>query len=179
MATYKRKADCTPEEWERFRARRREWERKKRKEDPEWEKRRREQALKNNPDYKQERNRRKYERILADPEKHARRLAIVRKSEAKRRMRQRVQKNPKKYLRQIRKELGGIGAHTEDMVSETLLILLEGKASTVEDAVSMGKRNHWQLFSTYRTLSLDTSISGEAGGERFIDRLVSEENRVW
>lgn len=168
---YKRKADCTPEEWDRFRARRREWEKKKRKEDPEWEKRRRERALENNPEYMQERNRRKYDRILADPEKHARRLAIVRKSEAKRRMRERVRRKPETYIREIRKTLRGTGPDTDDIVAEAIMALLDGRAATLPEAIEAGRKAHFRQFSRYTTLSLDMTISGDPSGDRYVDQL--------
>lgn len=62
-----------------------------------------------------------------------------------------------------------------DIASETLLAFMSGEVSTIKEAVALGMKRHWKMFSKFTTRSLDAEI---ADGLRLIDLIDSEHERL-
>lgn len=169
----RRKADCTPEEWECL-AKKREAQRRYRERNHEKVLEAARKFRRANPDkiraYKQAR---KAERRRADPayrrhlyEKHAQYKARLR--------------NAKKATPLFEQVLALIPAQVEarfDIASEAMIALLEGRAKTPAGAIALGRKTHYRQFSQFdkKTISLDAPLAN--GGS--LHDLVADEIAAW
>lgn len=156
-----RKATCSPEVWAAHLAYMRERQAIYRPKNP--EKRR---------EHDREYQRRRYLKTKADPEK----LALRRQWEAERRRKARVAAKASTPLAPIRTSLEAAMTDTafrsiwdampgawplaarEDIASEAMILLLEGAAASPAEAVKLGSRRHWSLFTRFGSVSLDEPV---------------------
>lgn len=62
-----------------------------------------------------------------------------------------------------------------DIASEAMVAFLEGDALNIKDAVALGMKRHWRMFSKFTTRSLDAEI---AEGLRLIDMIADDAPRA-
>lgn len=199
----KRKAECTPEEWQRYlekqrlkRARQRESGHRPPSMQPEVLNQRRKEWLDRNKGTDRyrflisEKIRRIKER---DPEAYR-----AKQSEWRRNNAEKVSASRARYAE--RKAAGLVGPSKEpmtgerlyhltmtalkgrydepsrmDIAGEAMLAFLEGDAPNIKDAVALGMKRHWRMFSKFATRSLDAEI---AEGLRLIDLIADDAPRV-
>ncbi|WP_313350246.1 hypothetical protein [Paracoccus sp. (in: a-proteobacteria)] len=62
-----------------------------------------------------------------------------------------------------------------DIAGEAMVAFLEGDALNIKDAVALGMKRHWRMFSKFTTRSLDAEI---AEGLRLIDMIADDAPRA-
>lgn len=199
----KKKADCTPEEWQAYLERQRAKRAKQRARghrppsmQPEVLNRRRKEWVERHRDtdrYRFQETQRLRRAREKDPEGYR-----AKKREWKRRNPDKVRAWQQRY--RARKAQGIIaparpamtgervwqltlqalrGKYDEpnrmDIAGEAMLAFLEGDAKNIKDAVALGMKRHWKLFSKFATRSLDAEI---AEGLRLIDLIAENAPRA-
>lgn len=154
MRSYKRKADCTPEEWEHQKA---------------GLDRKVAARLARDPDWQARKDSKKAEAIRADPARMA--LAQARWARARDKRKLRQPRTAAEAMAALRRAVPGTGPDREDILAEAFLALMEGRAKDVPGAIALGRKAHWRLFSRFATLSLDEPIGD--GSLRRIDLLAA------